>query len=790
MIALEREPETKRREPQPTADAVAARVDRIYHDLNAMISRGDSRWLREAWADWGPRLLHLKQESDEQPDVAIALVGGTGAGKSTLLNALVNARLLPVNDHKACTAAVTEVAYAPGPGYTAEIEFIPRAKWQHEVELLRALIADARVALAEADGVGGPQLAPADRSGASESAADARATCVKLKAVYGLEDGVDPLDVDLDLLVEDPEITRAFADKTRFVQCHEIGEFRKNIDKYLRSGHCFWPIVQTVKIRGPFEALRLGVKLIDLPGINDPNEAREKVTKQYLKTCRFVWIVFNMKRSLTRDVMELMQSDDFLRQIVMDGRDNSLTLIGTHSDDVDLDAAHDDLDLEEDADDIEAIEAIEARNADVRKEVAQQLGEAAMRLVRLVGDDQARAVALATSFKASPIFTISAREYLRIKGLSRSKDPRIESVAQTEVPMVREHMDKISAEYGAEAHALALHYRLDMLLADIDSQVRLQRLRLDSQRRDNAAVMKEVEDAVAVASSFLNVGLQRDQEAFVQGLEANEKLLRERLRRGVERAQRDLFNVSARWQAMHWCTLRAVVRRRGSFRRSNGTQHDFVADLARPMLTTITLEWADFFGDNLHNALERGKQQLLLSSADYSQRLTEATAPLGESWPTVRQELQIIRQNTAKVLEERLNTAETGMRRRIENDQRELYESIPKQIKANMIQAFDLAAQESGRGMKDRMIDILNTHARKVADVMFDDAEQEIMEGVRSLDAWLAKQLGMMADDVKRHARLMAENLTHGATTLAPELIAQELAHVENVAAIVAGFNR
>ncbi len=53
----------------------------------------------------------------------------------------------------------------------------------------------------------------------------------------------------------------------------------KQIKKFLYLEERFWPIVKTVRIRGPFQALRSGAKLVDLPGINDPNEAREEITK-------------------------------------------------------------------------------------------------------------------------------------------------------------------------------------------------------------------------------------------------------------------------------------------------------------------------------------------------------------------------------------------------------------------------------------------------------------------------------------------------------------------------------
>ncbi len=61
--------------------------------------------------------------------------------------------------------------------------------------------------------------------------------------------------------------------------------------------------------------------------------------------------------------------------------------------------------------------------------------------------------------------------------------------------------------------------------------------------------------------------------------------------------------------------------------------------------------------------------------------------------------------------------------------QRSLYEKIPQQIRADMLQAFQLAAAQSGTGVKRRMLDILERHSQAVAHTMFLDAEQQILEG-------------------------------------------------------------
>ena len=103
-----------------------------------------------------------------------------------------------------------------------------------------------------------------------------------------------------DQLQEPPEITQALDSGSIKFSCPDHKDFRSQIGKYLDSQHRYWPIVESVSIRGPFDALGDGAKIMDLPGLNDPNEAREAVTKSHLKTCTYVWIVFQIRRALNK----------------------------------------------------------------------------------------------------------------------------------------------------------------------------------------------------------------------------------------------------------------------------------------------------------------------------------------------------------------------------------------------------------------------------------------------------------------------------------------------------------
>eukprot|EP00961_Rhodomonas_salina_P245282 3314279-Rhodomonas_salina.1 len=79
-------------------------------------------------------------------------------------------------------------------------------------------------------------------------------------------------------------------------------------------------------------ALESGAILVDAPGVNDDNSARDKVVKEYLKKADGVWIVANMKRACNNKTAKDMLGQSFRRQLLMDGQYGSLAFIATQSD--------------------------------------------------------------------------------------------------------------------------------------------------------------------------------------------------------------------------------------------------------------------------------------------------------------------------------------------------------------------------------------------------------------------------------------------------------------------------
>lgn len=734
------------------------RVKRAYEEVKQFIEKKKNERFLKLWPEWNQRFRVIHEQSTDRPEVAISMIGGTGAGKSTLLNALIGARVLPISNMRACTAAISEVAYIDGP-FQAKVEFISRELWEKEIQLLQEEYQDSQNGEEFTDS-NDPQLTIS------------RAALDKIWSVYKPSNDADKKDFDPFDIVEPPEIKIVLDKGFMEVETDSLKDFREKVSQFLDSKHRFWPLVKSVSILGPFESLKDGAKLIDLPGVNDPNEVREEITRTHLKTCRFVWIVFNIKRALTKDTMNLMQSDDFLRQVVMDGRADALTFVGTASDDIDIESGIEEFDLDEDA---EIVEIISARNKAVRNVVLDQLDDLSHRLARLGNEDPQVANKLAKKLKASNILTISAREYLRLSGLARTNPSGLNDVDETEIPALINHMQSVCSNYGVEAHIKSLNRQLNLLISEIKQEIKSQKAILNNQEKVTEKQRKELGAAVKTARSFLSRDLKDSKERLTQDLESSQALLSERIKRAVDRARNELEETTVRqWARTHHGTIKAVCRRGGMYIGSTG-RNDFPTDLCKPILNGIAFAWSGFFGDKLGQTMEKWTARLRRNSDDYRSVMIKTLGQTLNLPDSVFKSISDVFDTTERVLDEILAQITNEMDNKITEKQRTLYEKVPDQVRANMQTAFEQAAQEKGAGMKQRMIEILSSHAREVSDIMFDDARDILLKGVRSLNNWLVSEYDKMIDSISRNAEMVSENLVSGGSQLSVERIVAQL---------------
>jgi hypothetical protein len=67
-------------------------------------------------------------------------------------------------------------------------------------------------------------------------------------------------------------------------------------------GTNMWPIIQSTRVFVNAAVLSRGTILVDFPGSNDTNEARNRVAKEQMAECDHIFIVTPARRAITNKV--------------------------------------------------------------------------------------------------------------------------------------------------------------------------------------------------------------------------------------------------------------------------------------------------------------------------------------------------------------------------------------------------------------------------------------------------------------------------------------------------------
>ncbi len=122
-----------------------------------------------------------------------------------------------------------------------------------------------------------------------------------------------------------------------------------------------------------------------------------------------------------------------------------------------------------------------------------QLDDLAHQLGRLAGEHNTTADKLAARLKSSEIFTVSAREYLRIIGLAKTNSAGFKSAEETEIPQLLSHMRRTCEGYGVTAHCKSLERQLDTLIQEIKRYVQSRQAQLKAIAETSQQGRKELE---------------------------------------------------------------------------------------------------------------------------------------------------------------------------------------------------------------------------------------------------------------------------------------------------------
>ena len=428
-------------------------------------------------------LEKISSQMQSLPRSVIVVVGDTGSGKSTLLNSLLGeSSILPTNGWRACTASLIEMSYyeAPEgePAYRGEIEFLSPAEWRHELDLLESDL--------ESVNNPGQIVRRTDPESMAGVALD------RIKTVYGAARVRDLQTMDdfQRLKRLQTRVTRALG-KVRHVTGIDATEFRLAIEEYADSANAasneaFWPIVKQIRIMGPWSMLRSGSIVVDAPGINDDNSARDGVVKGYLQNASSIMICSNITRAVNDRTAKDMLGESFRRQLLMDGAMSDIIFVTTKSDTLSRSELRRNLNLPKEA---TTRECALARNKFARQRIKADFQNGLQEMAyAAAGDDEAAAEAAFEKLNRFnlPVFCTSSYEFqkLSLVNLDDGEATVFRTVEETEIPALR-HSIYILSMKKRYAFFAKLNKDLQLVLESTNNL-----LTTSSLNADNAGALK------------------------------------------------------------------------------------------------------------------------------------------------------------------------------------------------------------------------------------------------------------------------------------------------------------
>ena len=677
------------------------------------------------------------KELESPQIVTIAILGDTGAGKSSLINALLKGQFLPWSNSDICTAAVTRLKFSESKSYRITVKFINQQVWQNEVQ---SITRELEVAASDSD----EPDEMINRKKTKRIEPESKDDRDKLKAIYGSEAYKDFLHtLSTDVLINGPRVEEVLANGTVIHETTESSVVLKTLENYLvKTGDSdqVWPLIEDVLIEGPFEALRHGSELVDLPGLSDTNQARAQKTLDYLNQAKFIFIAYESWRPPSDVIQEVFRSSRLLQErLLLSAKKDALTFIATKSDIFGEDDRKFEIlglnpTLNQKA--ILMVEEREKSLLSALNDFAESVSEAAV--------DDRSADEIESAIKASKYFFTSSTEYTRIirtdveqKLTSNSKFVTQE---QTGIPALTAHINRITLEVGPKV----LYRRIWNELLSAESSFRIvynnQFVRFMGLNELNTERIAKLKQQVAQFTLDLNattaeliVEMQKQLEEATQSFFLTTQISR----MGIERALED-FAIYLR--SRHWATLRATTVRGGWFHSSSGEIIDLAQEASRPIIKKFLGPWVDLFATALMGILQILELKMDSYTDKYISLIQVAQEDVSDQVEFVAG-LDDLLKAVENLIATDINKLKQQIQSEIESRRGTLIDLIVSSVRKVMAPAIEKASFERGSGMKVRMTETLVEGAAQLSPETYEKVLGEIVQAVNSTSQKLVELL-------------------------------------------------
>ena len=741
------------------------------------------------------RLNRLLKESDK---VTVCFLGNSGIGKSTLLNAIAAGanQILPAGGIGPLTAQATEVHYSEAP--TFRVIYHPRKHlWQVAFALEQRLESQLRAAQKE-PGVAPEQTpmsdlaAPLDEADRKEAIADAQqpanepdapntdALEALIKQAKQIITGdqfsertlsylVDALRVACDTKPRWQEAVDA-DDLKRIARIRQILQQPKNHRAYERkqtddaaafmadlkvhAAGFLSPLIERIEVGWPSEVLKSGVILVDLPGVGIAQDSYRDITKRYVREKARAVIVVVDRAGPTESTVDLLRTSGYWDRLVGAADDPksdpcSMLIVVTRVDDV---AQEEWLNFPVIAGTSKPKKReVFARLVDefkprMRAQISDQLGR--------IGDSTnpavqtAREQARASILESLEIHPVSAPELRKLLLDDDEDRPFLQATEQTGIPLLQQSLIQL-AQTERDIRCTRLQEVSSRLSSTLLNELRI----IEGQWRQLGRAAEEAERL----STALEAILEPKRKEYDRRVGAFREFLEETVQAKIEAlvlearsvAEAEVHSYLRSLQGAHWATLRAAVRRGGTFygQRAINLPDDISNYFQEPM--------AAVWGQKLLKDIRRRTTEL---SSDIAAMVEEICIWAKENGGT-QLNAKLLANQQARVVSLSEQMKQVG--KEAVNELREtvkvrLSAAIRKPIKV-ACEKFVKDGDDEGAGVKGRILDLFRQLAAKATTAAQQPAIEILQANFAEVRTEIQTAFAQGGDPIQTTADLIVE---------------------------------
>jgi len=684
-------------------------------------------------------------------------------GKSTLINALVAGPelILPSGGIGPLTALAMEVRYGDVPRFEAEYH-TAGALWQGIVfPLERGHAAALKAATGHDVEVGVPadfnidiqdEVEIIDAPASDDSDARKRLEVFRKQAqllVKGNQDSHTELSYLVDslreaagmkrswgtaALTEDEERIRglkaalALAKAGKRHRCEFNGDpqaFRRDLHDHA-SGFLA-PLIKELHVRWNSPLLNTGTVLVDLPGVGVAGDAYKQVTRKWINERAKAVVLVVDRAGITEASADLLRTSEFLTRLLFSADERShdpvvLAVAVARLDDV----AEDEWAKDKSRKKVDHLaDQFDRARSLIRSQLRQELER-----VWESGDEQVRSAQRSVIQQLCDdlfVFPLSAPQYRRLLANDGDDMPFIRDAEQSGIPAMQRALTDVAAARRADAR----RRRDESIRAWVKQAIAWIEL-VRAQWTGNEHTEQEVQELQRELETVL--GPLRKEFLVRQGQfrEFLKKTMPERIGalviRARDSARTEINQYLRSLRTAHWATLRASVRREGTF---FGARHiNLPDDFARKFVEPVAEVWGKSIIQEIRKRTREFAsdcERMVTDLAEWCRNQGARVPPslLDAQLEALRADIKQIDLAGREVID--------SLRDRVKN---ELATAIQKPIKTKC-NAFVKKGDDIGRGVKDRILELFDDLADATTAAAADAANELLLQCFKEVESEL-----------------------------------------------------